>query len=153
MNKDLKTIFDAPTRERLIDRIYSLDQNSSEQCGKMNVSRMVKHCTLWNEMALGKTDFKQAFIGRLFGKIALKSMIKDEKPLPRNMGSLPELIVGEQSDDLYFLKKQWITSLEEYSYLKDDHKFVHSFFGKLNKKQTGLLAYKHSDHHLRQFGV
>ena len=153
MNKDLKTIFDVPSRERLIDRICSLNPNSNALWGKMNVSQMVKHCTIWDEMALGKTILKQAFIGRLFGKMALKSMIKDDKPFQRNIGSLPELIVTEQSDDLELLKKQWITSLEEYSHLNDDHVFVHSFFGKLNKKQTGLLAYKHTDHHLRQFGV
>ncbi len=149
----MKTIFDKPTREELIDRINSLSENSNAQWGKMNVSEMVRHCTLWDEMALGKTKLKQAFIGRLFGKIALKSMTKDEKPVQRNMGTLPQLIVTETSGDLELLKKQWITSLEEYSHLNDNHKFVHSFFGEVNKKQTGLLAYKHTDHHLRQFGV
>ena len=80
-------------------------------------------------------------------------MIKDEKQVQRNMGTLPELIVTETTGDLELLKKQRITSLEEYPHLNDTHEFVHSFFGKVNKKQTGLLAYKHTDHHLRQFGV
>ncbi|MEX0778101.1 MAG: DUF1569 domain-containing protein [Balneolales bacterium] len=149
----MKTIFDKPTREVLISRINSLNRNSNAQWGKMNISQMVRHCTLWDEMALGKTKLKQVFVGRLFGKMALKSMIKDEKPLQRNIGSLPELIIIEPSGDLEILKKQWITSLEEYAYLNDDHEFIHSFFGKLNKKQTGLLVYKHTSHHLRQFGV
>jgi hypothetical protein len=27
----------------------------------------------------------------------------------------------------------------------------HTFFGKITKEQAGQLAYKHADHHLRQF--
>jgi hypothetical protein len=30
--------------------------------------------------------------------------------------------------------------------------FVHPFFGRMTQEETGVLAYKHSDHHLRQFG-
>jgi hypothetical protein len=31
--------------------------------------------------------------------------------------------------------------------------FVHDFFGKMTDEQIGIFAYKHADHHLRQFGV
>jgi hypothetical protein len=31
--------------------------------------------------------------------------------------------------------------------------FIHDFFGKMTKEQIGVFAYKHTDHHLRQFGV
>lgn len=96
---------------------------------------------------------KQAFIGRLFGKMALKSFIKDEKYFPRNVGSLTKLIVTDTHNDLGLSKILWAASIKQYSHLADDHEFVHGFFGKMNKQQTGLLAYKHTDHHLRQFGV
>jgi hypothetical protein len=149
----VKSVFDNSISAELCSRIAQLSETSRSQWGKMNVSQMIKHCILWNEMALGKTKYKQVFIGRLFGKMALRSMIKDDRPVQRNMGTLPELIVSETSGDLELAKKQWIASIEEYGHLSDDHKFVHSFFGELNKEQTGLLAYKHTDHHLRQFGV
>jgi len=32
-------------------------------------------------------------------------------------------------------------------------KFIHPFFGPMTKEQIGFFAYKHSDHHLRQFGA
>lgn len=67
------------------------------------------------------------FLGRLFGEMTLISMIKAEKPLPRNMGSLPELIVTEQGNELEHLIKQWITSTEEYAHLDDEQESVHSF--------------------------
>jgi hypothetical protein len=32
-------------------------------------------------------------------------------------------------------------------------RYPHPFFGPLNPQQWAILAYKHVDHHLRQFGV
>jgi len=149
----MKSMCNQLTRDELINRIHSLHEGNDAKWGKMNIFQMVRHCLLWDEMALGKIELKRAFIGRLFGKIALKGMIKDEKPLSQNIGSLTELIVADVIGDLDLLKKQWMNSVQKYAHLSDEHQFVHSFFGELNKSQTGLLAYKHTDHHLRQFGV
>ena len=74
----MKSVFDQSTRDELKDRINSLNENSTALWGKMTVSQMAKHCTQWDEMALGKTKYKQSFIGRLFGRMALKDMMKDE---------------------------------------------------------------------------
>jgi len=54
----MKTIFDKQTRDELIDRINKLNENSTAQWGKMNVYQMLKHCTLYEEMLLGKKEFK-----------------------------------------------------------------------------------------------
>jgi hypothetical protein len=74
----MKSIFEKTTRDELINRINSLNENSTAQWGKMNVSQMLRHCAIWDEMALGKKKYKQSFIGKLFGKMALKDMMKDE---------------------------------------------------------------------------
>lgn len=83
----MKTVFDLPTREELIQRISLLKQDSKPIWGKMNVYQMTKHCTIWNEWVLGQKDFnyKQDFIGKIFGKMALKSNTKDDKPIAKNM--------------------------------------------------------------------
>ena len=65
----MKTLFDKTTRDELINRINTINENSTAQWGKMNVYQMLKHCTLWQEMILGKKKYKQPFIGRLFGKM------------------------------------------------------------------------------------
>ncbi|HEY2581765.1 MAG TPA: DUF1569 domain-containing protein [Mucilaginibacter sp.] len=145
----MKTIFDNETREGLIDRINTLNENSKAQWGKMNVYQVIKHCRTFEEMALGKRKYQQAFIGRLFGKMALKSLIKDEKPLAHNTPTLPDLkITGD--GDVSSEKSKWIALIKEYDHFSNDD-FVHPFFGKITKEQTGYLAYKHTDHHLRQF--
>ncbi|MBS1532535.1 MAG: DinB family protein [Bacteroidetes bacterium] len=145
----MKTVLDKATREELISRIGALTENSQAQWGKMNVGQMVKHCTLYEEMAIGKKKYKRAFIGRLFGKIALKKVLRDDAPLTRNTPTLPELRIKE-AGDILAEKAKWIGLINEYEHLTDDG-FVHPFFGKMTKEQIGYMAYKHTDHHLRQF--
>lgn len=70
----MKTIFDTTTREDLIARIAAVNENSKAQWGKMNIYQMLKHCTLTEEMYLGKTRYERTFIGRLFGKMVLKKV-------------------------------------------------------------------------------
>jgi hypothetical protein len=148
--KTMKTIFDKETRDGLISRINLLDENSKPEWGKMNVYQMLKHCTLSEEMYLGIKTYKRAFIGRLFGKVALKSMLKDDSPLAKNNPTVPQCKVTEQSGDVAAQKKQWIELVEEYGRTTRTD-FEHTFFGKMTREQMGQLAYKHVDHHLRQF--
>lgn len=148
----MKTVFDKATREELINRINTLNENSKPEWGKMNVYQMLKHCVLCEEMYLGKREYKRAFMGRLFGRIALKNLLKDETPMGRNAPTSPHFVIKESNGDVDSEKKKWITLIEEYSHFSNDN-FVHWFFGKMTKEQVGYFVYKHSDHHLRQFNA
>jgi hypothetical protein len=144
----MKTISDQTTRDELIRRINLLDENSTAEWGKMSVSQMIKHCSQWDEMAQGKTAYKQSFLGKLVGKMALKDMLKDE-PAKKNLPTVPSFkITG--NPDVAIEKEKWIKLMTDYKNLFNDG-FMHPFFGHLTKEQTGYLVYKHADHHLRQF--
>ena len=146
----MKSIFDKAIRDEMISRINSLNEHSRPQWGKMNIYQMLKHCTRWEEMMQGKTRYKRMFIGRLFGKMALKKVLKDEAPLRRSTPTLPELIVKENDGNISIQKKEWISRIEAYAHYSSAN-FVHVFFGKMTEEQIGYLVYKHIDHHLRQF--
>ena len=148
----MKTIFDDNTTTELIGRINTLDENSKPQWGKMNVYQMLKHCRLWDEMIAGTLQCKRVFIGRILGRIILKASLKDDKPMGRNAPSAPELVIKETSGDIAAEKKKWIALIDQHKNFSNQE-FVHPFFGKMTKEQTGLFAYKHIDHHLRQFNV
>ncbi len=94
----MKTVSDKTTRDELIRRIRQLNPNATAQWGKMNVGQMVKHCSLWEELMLGRKEYKQNWIGKLFGKMALKGLLKDDKPLSRNTPTLPDLKIKETGD-------------------------------------------------------
>ena len=146
----MKSIFDQSTRDELKGRIQLLDTNSTVQWGKMNISQMMRHCTMWDEMALGKTKYKQSFIGRLFGKTALNDIMKDE-PMKKNMPTVPSFKIKENIH-VAEEKMKWMKLIDEYEYYGGNG-FIHPFFGFMTKDQMGLLVYKHMDHHLRQFNV
>jgi len=145
----MNTIFDESTTQELIKRISLLNENSKAQWGKMTVYQMLKHCTLWEEMLSGERKFKRLFPGRLFGKMVLKNLIKDEKPMSRNMPTVPGFSITDHGDILSE-KKKWIAMVEEHDRFSNVD-FIHPFFGKMTKEQIGYLSYKHTDHHLRQF--
>jgi hypothetical protein len=146
----MKTIFDKQAREELINRINTLNESSTPQWGKMNAWQMVKHCVLCEEMYLGKKKYKRAFIGRLFGRIGLKNLMKEETPLKPNSPTSDAFKIKEMNGDLVSEKKKWISLIQEYANYSNDE-FVHWFFGKMTKEQVGYFVYKHTDHHLRQF--
>lgn len=146
----MKSTFDNTTREELVLRINLLTKNSQAQWGKMNVYQMLKHCALWEEMLLGKTTYRQSFLGRLFGKMGLKDMLKDE-PVKKNLPTVPSFKMTGNGD-VNAAKINWIDLIREHS-LRTPAGFIHPFFGYLTADQAGRMAYKHADHHLRQFGV
>ncbi len=145
----MHTILDHETRAGLIERIAALSVQSKANWGKMDVYQMLKHCTMSEEMFLGKRQYGRLFVGRLFGKMALRQILKDERPLQKNEPTHPELKI-RATGDVEREKQQWIGLLQEYkSY--DATGFTHPFFGEMDRDQVGHYVYKHVDHHLRQF--
>lgn len=147
----MKTIFDNRTAAELIERIRSLDTAAKAQWGSMTLYQMLKHCCMNEEMLLGKTTYQRLFIGRLFGKMALKGMMKDDAPLQKNSPTHPELKI-KGSGDVEAQRHRWIALLQEYSRYPPQG-FLHPFFGAMTWEEVGRSVYKHSDHHLRQFGA
>src|SRR5258708_36718614 len=116
----------------------------------MNTLQMLKHCTLYEEMLLGKKMFKRIFLGRLFGKIALKDLIGNESPIKRNLPTIPEIKVKEDKGNIADEKQHWIALINEHAYCSNPE-FIHAFIGKVTREQSGYLAYNHTDHNLRKF--
>ncbi|MGE8553120.1 MAG: DUF1569 domain-containing protein [Chryseobacterium jejuense] len=149
----MKTIFDHNVREELINRINLLSQQSSAQWGKMNLYQMVKHCTVWNNWVLGNGNdvYRQDLLGKIFGKMVLKKMVKDDKPLGKNSPA-GIFTIKETAGETELLKESWKKQIASYANYSNPN-FVHDFFGKMTKEEIGIFVYKHMDHHLRQFNV
>lgn len=149
----MKTIFDPSVREALIQRISSIGEDSQGQWGRMNVFQMVAHNTYWNDWILHPEGrhYKQTLLGKVFGKIALRKMIGSEAPFDRNVPTSAEFKVQQTHGDLEAEKLKWIALTRDYE-TYDNPGFIHDFFGTMTREQIGVLVYKHTDHHLRQFG-
>jgi hypothetical protein len=148
----MKTIFEPSTITELTNRINSLSPQHQAQWGTMNVFQMTKHCALCDDMFLGKIKIKRVFIGRLIGKKILKKSLEEGRPFGKNSPTAPVLKTTETTGDIEKLKKEWLDRVSQYASF-NNFDFVHPFFGPMSKDQIGIFAYKHADHHLRQFGA
>src|ERR1700709_2184039 len=110
----MKSVFDTSTRNELIERIRALNADSKAQWGKMNVLQMVKHGVLCEQLYLGKIKVKRAFLGRIFGKIGLKNLLKENKPFQKNAPTAPAFVVTDTGGDLETEKGKWISLMHEY---------------------------------------
>ena len=148
----MKTIFEPDVREGLIRRIERLSENCAAGWGIMTPYQMVKHCNLSEEMFLGKRSYKRLFVGRLFGRLALKSILRDDSDLKQSQPTHPEFKI-KGTGNLEAEKRNWIQNLGAYTQFQENG-FVHPFFGPMTREQIGgRYVYKHTDHHLRQFGI
>lgn len=150
----MKTIFDRTTTEQLITRAKNINNNSKPQWGKMNAYQMLVHCNKNMELLQSKRTYPRLFMGRIFGKLALKSTLKNDKPMSKNSPTHPDLVIKKQGN-VEDIRAQFINNLTDYLNRKpSDYKhFIHPFFGKMTIEQVGQWEYKHIDHHLRQFGA
>ncbi|OJJ19093.1 hypothetical protein BKI52_19960 [marine bacterium AO1-C] len=150
----MKTVYNTTTIQELTQRVDKIQDSSKAQWGKMNAYQMLIHCVKNEEMLLGKRAYKRNFIGKIFGKMTLKSILKDNTPLKKNQPTHPDLIITGQGS-IEQPKQQWIALIKEYGQLSANqmNELIHPFFGKMTHEKLGKYAYKHIDHHLRQFGV
>lgn len=149
----MNTIFDNNLRAEMIKRIDGLTKESVRQWGKMSVPQMLAHCSVSLHTALGDITHKHSFMGKIFGRIALKRMM-NEKPFDKSLPTDKTYIIADERD----LEREKINIkalLERFAETKPEAltKSPHPFFGVLTGEQWGVLQWKHLNHHLSQFGA
>jgi len=149
----MKTIFDKNTRAEIKVRMGALTPKSKAQWGRMTAAQMVKHCILCEEYYHGNVTVKRSLLGRLVGGMAIRSILKDDASgFPPNAQTPTQFRVTDNNLDLEAEKARWKQLIDRYETF-GGRSFTHWFFGTMTKEQLGHFIYKHTDHHLRQFGV
>ncbi|HEY0065903.1 MAG TPA: DUF1569 domain-containing protein [Flavisolibacter sp.] len=145
-------LFEPAAAEEIISRLQSLQPDARPRWGKMNAAQMMAHCHAPFETYFSEKKMKQALIGMLFGRMARKKLFSN-KPLPRNLPTSKEFIIPDQKDFASERERlvEMINRFSTEGYTVPAQ--VHPFFGKMSAQEWALLAYKHMDHHLQQFGV
>ena len=148
----MPSIFVEPDRARLLGRVAALSPDSRARWGKLEVCGMLRHLDLCTRMALGDLPVRPA--GKwAFTVFPLKHLLLYVLPFPKGAPTASELL---PSRDLSFgpAQEALVARLQLLAKGPSDGAGpVHPFFGLLSRKEWGVLVHKHSDHHLRQFGV
>ncbi len=146
-------LIDQASAENIIERAGRLTSNSKPLWGQMNVTEMLLHCNLCNQQILdgdiekAKTGLKQKLI-RLLALYLVRQFPKHMKSAERNI-TKNKIAVNAFDEDLY----RFINIAKQFPNGTRSKGLAHPAFGILDDKEWGIAAWKHTDHHLRQFGV
>lgn len=147
----MENFFDIGEKEKIIERINSINDDTKSIWGQMNAAQMIKHLDLTYKMALGEISAPDDKLKPILSTGLGKWLMIKKIPWFKNMVTAKSLIVREMID-LETIKEDLFDTLEKFS-VKNENFGTHPIFGKLNKSEWGLLQYKHTMHHLQQFGV
>jgi hypothetical protein len=117
----------------------------------MDAAGVLAHLLDWMRMASGELEVRERKL--IIRHTPLKQFVIYWMPFPKGVPTAPELIARSSSDfpaDLAAL----CTFVESYGSTWSPPDWPsHPAFGKMSHRAWGVLGYRHTDHHLRQFGV
>ena len=138
--------------EEIIEKINSLNKNSTPRWGEMNSSQMVKHCSKFIDLYLGEISvpFWYKYFGTTIGKLFLRYISK-KSPLetPRNIRTDKSLKIIDENLDIDYEKKLLIIKLNMLHEIKGQ--IHHPIYGNMQSEQVVFLIKHHTMHHLNQF--
>jgi Protein of unknown function (DUF1569) len=134
------------------DRVARLAPDRAGHWGRMSAQQMVCHLCESLKMALG--ELRVAPKRAPLRYAPLKQLVVYLAPFPKNVPTAPELVVAVTprpwADDIATLQ----TLIDRFTARAPAAQWPeHPAFGRLSRRAWGVLAYRHIDHHLRQFGV
>ena len=148
-----KTLFNKETVDNIIERVNNLQPDNKARWGEMNATEMLFHSNLCNEeifqpiLPSEKTTMKQ-YLLRILALYIVPNFKKGIK------GDVKKETVGKiRREDFTRQKGRFIELVNRFAEHKGELTLPHIAFGNISTKEWGMAAYKHMDHHLRQFGV
>jgi hypothetical protein len=149
------SLFDRTKCAEIVSRINRLTPESRAAWGKMDVGEMLCHCADGIKMATGERPAadKSNFLMRAL----VKPLVIHVLPMPKSAPSPDEInpkMNGSRPSDFTGDRRNLLGDIEKICALPEDHAWAqHPLFGRMTRRQWGLLGHKHLDHHLKQFGV
>lgn len=150
----MKTIRNETARTNLIERLNRLSGDHKALWGKMTVNQMMSHLVQSADLPFtsGLPD-KSNFMSRTL----IKPLILYVLPMPKNVKTSPgfnQQQNGRKPQEFSSDRQIVIDSIDTLGNLSVAHPCLsHPMFGKMSAKEWAYIAYKHIDHHLKQFGV
>ncbi len=142
-------------RFRYVVALQQLDINAPAQWGKMNVMQMIEHMSDYVRIANGRTALNLVTPEDVLPKMV--AFLESEKPFKENtpnslMSDTPPAVKSDSKATALIELQGEINHLFDVFNAHPDQKIMNPFFGPLSFDQQVQLLYKHSTHHLRQFG-
>jgi hypothetical protein len=147
-----KTIWDGTVRSTITDRAMRVSADAKPAWGKFNATAMMAHINDSLRMALGDLPVKSKNLPLRYKPI--RHAIIYWLPMPKGAPTAPELIARSSTAVLGEEQREFKALMDRLGGLAPGTRMgEHPAFGDLSYDEYGALIAKHTDHHLRQFGV
>ena len=147
----MKTLFNPDHRADIVRRIESIGPTSERLWGSMTVPAMLCHCGDQLRLALGEIQIKP--VKSFVGWKPVSWLLINVLPWPKGIKTVRELMTTK-SEELEADRARLIELIERYAARGIDGDWAtHPIFGKISNPSWGVLAWRHLDHHLRQFSA
>lgn len=149
----MRTLLNAADREAILRRLDGLTPTSSPRWGHFTAAEMLSHLNQSTRMALGELRVEPKG-SKAFHMFPLKHLLLYFAPFPKEAPTAPELLERWSSGDFETDKAQAAELLTRVGLgPREGMGPAHPLFGPLSRQEWGVATYKHTDHHLRQFGL
>jgi hypothetical protein len=148
----MQSLWNDGAADVLAARVRRLTPGQKPQWGRLSCPQAVAHMTDACLLYLGELPCEPKMSPIRY--TPLKQLIVYVLPFPKNVPTAPELLArrpGAWQAEVDGLCEMFARLAAERGRVTEwpDH----PIFGKLSARAWGVLAWRHTDHHLRQFGV
>jgi hypothetical protein len=148
----MATFWDRATRDDTCRRVDRLTTDSRPRWGKFTAAQMVAHLNDAMRMAIG--ELPVAGKNLPLRHFPLKQLFVYVLPFPKSAPTAPELLARVGTADLVLEQREFARIADRAAKRSSTDAWPdHPAFGRLSHRAWGRLIFKHTDHHLRQFGV
>ncbi len=147
-------VFDPDVARHLVQRIRSLEPDTRPRWGKMDVARMLAHCSVPYEFAFEDVHPRAGPVKRFFLRLLAKPTVTGPKPYRRSLPTTSAFRIADERD--FGTERERLIAYVKRTAEEGEDAFdgrEHPFFGALTADEWRTLLYKHLDHHLTQFGA
>ena len=145
-----RTLWNEGDRRALAARVAQLTPDTRPLWGSFDAPRMVCHITDTLRWATGEVRCEPR---RTFLRYpVIKTLVMFHLPWPKSVPTSPELI-AQPPEDWQAEVQRFLAAMDTFIKRPIEGPWPeHSAFGRLSGTQWGRLMYRHTDHHLTQFG-
>jgi len=148
----MATFWDAATREDLCRRVSALTPDAKARWGKFTAAQMVAHLNDALRMATGELPVQPKNLPIRY--FPLKQLILYVLPFPKGAPTAPELLARCSTADLKTEQAAFRALAASTAARSSADRWPdHPAFGTMSHAAWGKLINRHTDHHLKQFGV
>jgi Protein of unknown function (DUF1569) len=146
------SIWDESVRTSIAARAQRVAAGTKPGWGRMNAAAMMAHINDSLRMALGDLPVKSKNLPLRYKPI--RKLFIYYLPMPKGAPTAPELIARCSNAVLDDEKQAFAELINRCAHVTTSTALgEHPAFGDLGYDEYGCLIAKHTDHHLRQFGV